>query len=49
MKWKFFYDDEILTKEDQRIKENQENMNVGFWIGFTTAIILFFITYIGGR
>ena len=39
--WYFYSDDELLTTEEQKIQERQQNMSIGFWIGFTTMVILF--------
>lgn len=38
--WHFYNADELLTVDQQNIKERQENMSIGFWIGFSTVVIL---------
>ena len=39
--WSFYNENELLTLEEQRIQEKQQDMSVGFWIGFFTCVILF--------
>lgn len=39
--WHFFGENELLTIKEQEIKERQENMTLGFWIGFGLIIVLF--------
>lgn len=35
------YDDnELLTKEEQKIQERQQNISIRFWIGFAIFVIL---------
>lgn len=38
--WYFFDEDELLTVEQQKIQNDQINMNVGFWIGILTVFML---------
>ena len=39
--WNFYNDNELLTTEEQKIQERQQNMSIGFWIGWSTMLILF--------
>jgi hypothetical protein len=39
--WRSFEKDELLTTEEQKVQEKQQNISVGFWIGFVTFVILF--------
>jgi hypothetical protein len=39
--WKSFEKDEFLTTEERKIQEKQQNISLGFWIGFVTFVILF--------
>ncbi len=38
--WFVYFDDELLTTEEQNIQETQNNMSIGFWIGFSTIVLL---------
>lgn len=44
--WHFYNDDELLTVDQQNIKERLENMSVGFWIGFSTVVILLNVIFL---
>lgn len=39
--WHFYSQDELLTVEQQKIKERQEYLSLGFWIGAITMVVLF--------
>jgi hypothetical protein len=39
--WNFYSDNELLTTEEQGTQERQQNITIGFWIGFITMVILF--------
>jgi hypothetical protein len=39
--WNFYNDNELLTSKEQKIQERQKNISIGFWIGWSTMVILF--------
>ena len=39
--WSFYNENELLTSQEQRVQEKQQQMSVGFWIGFGTCVVLF--------
>lgn len=39
--WNVYHSKELLTIEEQNTQEKQQNMTIGFWIGWTTIVVLF--------
>lgn len=39
--WNFFDENELLTLKEEQIKERQDNMTIGFWIGVVLMVIMF--------
>ena len=44
--WYFFDENELLTTEEQLIDQKQKYMSFGFWIGYSTVLILLSLVYI---
>ena len=39
--WNVYHSKELLTIEEQNTQEKQQNMTIGFWIGWTTIVVLY--------